>query len=162
MTGEIVSINRSNGGVPKREVEEALVTLHGIAGDRQRDLRHHGGPDRALSLYSLDLLDQLRLEGHDVGPGVLGENVTIRGLDWRAMLPGVRLMLGRVEIELTGFAAPCKTIRHAFLDEEFKRISDKLHPGWSRVYARVVAGGVLRRGDEVTLVSASNPALRLG
>jgi MOSC domain-containing protein YiiM len=149
MTGRIVSLNCSHGGVPKVSVDEAIVTADGLNGDRQRDTRFHGGHDRALCLYSLDVIEQLQIEGHPIGPGTAGENVTIRGLDWREVVPGRRLLLGDVEVEVTSYTVPCKNIRGSFLDEDFTRISHKLHPGWSRVYARVLRGGPLRPGDEV-------------
>jgi MOSC domain-containing protein YiiM len=152
MTGRIVSLNRSSGGVPKRQVDEAHITLDGVAGDRQSDLRHHGGRDRAVSLYSLDLIEQLQFEGHPIAPGTAGENVTVAGIDWRYVCPGRRLSLGPAELEVTGFAAPCTTIRSSFLDEEFTRISEKVNPGWSRVYARVLREGQVRCGDEVRLL----------
>jgi MOSC domain-containing protein YiiM len=151
MTGRIASLNTSPGGVPKLPVAEAIVSLDGIAGDQQRDRRHHGGPDRALSLYSLDVIEQLQLEGHPIAIGTAGENVTIRGLEWREIVPGCRLTLGAVDVEITGYATPCKNIRGSFLDEDITRISEKLHPGWSRVYARVLRGGVVREGDEARL-----------
>src|SRR5215216_1690249 len=116
MHGNVVSLNRSNGGVPKQAVDEARVTPRGMDGDRQRDRIFHGGPTRALSLYSLELIEALQQEGHPIVPGAVGENVTIRGLDWREMIPGRRLTLGDIEIELTSFASPCKTIRRAFID----------------------------------------------
>jgi MOSC domain-containing protein YiiM len=151
MSARVVSLNRSNGGVPKLAVEEARVTTQGMAGDRQGDLVHHGGPDRALSLYSLELIDQLQLEGHPITPGAVGENVTISGLDWSTVRPGTRLSLGDVEVEVTAFASPCATIRDAFVDREFVRISNKVHQGWSRVYARVLREGTLRTGDAVVV-----------
>lgn len=157
MAARIASLNISAGGVPKRPVAEARVTVAGLEGDRQRDRRHHGGPDRALCLYSLECLDALRAEGHDVSPGSLGENVTVAGLAWDVVQPGVRLALGDVSIEITAFASPCKTIRGAFADENFTRVSQKARGGWSRVYARVLGGGVLRAGDGVTIVSAPTP-----
>ncbi len=51
MDGRIVQLNTSPGGVPKLPVPEAEVTPSGMAGDRQRNLRFHGGPRRALCLY---------------------------------------------------------------------------------------------------------------
>lgn len=152
MTAHIVSLNRSSGGVPKLRVDEALITVDGVIGDRQSDRRHHGGPDRAVSVYSLDLIEQLQLEGHPIAPGTAGENVTVTGVDWRAMQPGQRFSLGDAELEVTGFAAPCTTIRASFLDEEFTRISEKVNPGWSRVYARVLREGKVRPGDEMRLL----------
>ena len=149
--GRIASLNVSAGGVPKLPVVEARVTLDGMEGDRQRDRRHHGGADRALSPYSLECIDALRLEGHTIAPGAAGENVTLTDVDWRRVRPGARLQLGPIEIEITGFAHPCRNIRPFFLDDDANRISEKLHPGWSRVYARILTAGVLRVGDDVTL-----------
>jgi MOSC domain-containing protein YiiM len=152
MPAYIASLNRSKGGVPKLPVERALATAFGLEGDKQKDRRFHGGPARALSLYSLDLIEQLQGEGHPIVPGAVGENVTISGLDWSLMRPGARVVLGEVEIELTAFAAPCKTIRRAFRDEEFVRISQKLRPGWSRLYSCVLKEGLLEVGTEVTVI----------
>ena len=150
-TARVVSLNRSRGGVPKLPVDEALVTANGMEGDKQRDRRFHGGPDRALCLYALELIDALTAEGHSVTPGALGENITVSGLDWSLMRPGARINIGAIEIEITAFASPCKNIRGYFLDEEMTRVSQKLHPGWSRVYARVLREGVIRIGDSVSL-----------
>lgn len=146
-------LNVSAGGVPKRPVPAAAVTESGLAGDAHSDGLHHGGPDRALSLYSLELLDALRAEGHPIAPGATGENVTVAGVDWPTMIPGVRISLGEAVVaEITSFAAPCKTIRKSFVDEHFARISARVHPGWSRVYARVLREGTLRVGDVVRVL----------
>jgi MOSC domain-containing protein YiiM len=155
--GRIESINVSRGGVPKVPVPEALVNSQGLAGDFQRDLRDHGGPERAVSLYSLQLIEALRSEGHPIAPGTAGENVTVSGIDWSAVVPGRRIQLGPVQLVVTGYAAPCETIAHSFLDEDFLRISQKIHPGWSRVYTRVAAGGRIRTGDHVLLTEPHDP-----
>ena len=52
----------------------------GLEGDRQRDLRFHGGPLRAVSLYSLELIEALQAEGHPIAPGAMGENLTMAGV----------------------------------------------------------------------------------
>lgn len=143
----IISLNRSNGGVPKLPVTEARVGADGMEGDRQRNLKYHGGPDRALTLYAAELIDALRDEGHAFSPGAAGENVTISGLDWAAIVPGVRLRLGEVEVEITDYADPCRTLVNIFSDHKFSRVGQKRHPGWSRVCARVLKPGTLRVGD---------------
>ena len=150
-TGVIVSLNRSNGGVPKLAVTEARVTHAGMDGDRQRNRKHHGGPDRALCLYSADLIESLRAEGHAIEPGSLGENVTISGVDWRLLEPGVRAELGEVLVEITSYAMPCRNIAPVFTDGRSGRVSQRTHPGESRVYARVVREGVLRVADPVVV-----------
>jgi len=151
-TGRVASLNRSNGGVPKLPVAEARATRDGLEGDRQRNRVHHGGPDRALCLYSAEAIAALRREGHPVSTGSLGENVTITGLDWTRLVPGVRLSIGEAELEVTDFAYPCRTIRKSFDAERFSRISQKTHQGWSRVYCRVLREGMIRSGDLVRLL----------
>ena len=149
--GRVVGLQRSGGGVPKLVVDRAEVHLAGMVGDWQRDRRYHGGPDRALCLYSSDLIAALQAEGHQVFAGSVGENVTIAGVEWVAMKPGARLMIGQAELEVTDFAAPCRTIASSFAGGRFQRISEKLHPGWSRVYVRVLRAGEVAVGDDVRL-----------
>ena len=74
--GLLLSINTSSGGVPKLPRHEASIAVGGVDGDRQRNLVHHGGVDRAVSLYSFDLIRALQREGHTPSIGVLGENLT--------------------------------------------------------------------------------------
>jgi MOSC domain-containing protein YiiM len=152
-SGRIVQISVSPGGVPKRPVESADVTAGGVAGDAQRDLEHHGGPDRALCLFPMELIRTLQAEGHPIAPGQIGENLTVEGLDWDTVAPGVRLLLGEdVLVEVTRYTSPCGNIRAAFTGGNYARVSQKRHPGASRVYARVLRAGAIRRGDPVRLL----------
>ena len=149
----IVQLSISNGGVPKRAVESVRVTPLGLEGDAHRDREHHGGPERAVCLFALEAIRALQAEGHPLVPGALGENVTLEGLDWSAVQPGVRLRLGgEVLLEITRYTTPCFNIRPAFVDGDYSRVSQKRHPGRSRVYARVVETGTLRLGDSVQLL----------
>jgi MOSC domain-containing protein YiiM len=149
--GRVSGLQRSSGGVPKLPVERAVVRQGGMEGDRQANRKYHGGPQRALCLYSQERLDALAAAGHPVARGHLGENVTISGLPWERVRPGARLQLGAVETEVTGFAAPCKKIAYSFSDGDFVRVGEKVNPGWSRVYVRVVVEGEVAVGDRVAL-----------
>lgn len=153
--GVVVSINVSDGGVPKLPVPEARITTEGVAGDRQRDRRFHGGPKRAVCLYSLEIIQGLQAEGHPIAVGSAGENLTVSGVDWRAMVPGRRVRVGSAVLELTNYAHPCSNLVPYFADGRFVRISQKVHPGSGRLYARVVEEGVVRRGDAVEVLEAS-------
>jgi len=156
MEGYIFQLNCSDGGVPKRAVGAAELTETGLAGDRQAHRMFHGGPQRALCLYPLEHITRLQGEGHPIAPGSIGENVTVAGLDWEALGPGSRLALGdEVVVEITGYASPCKAIAGSFAGGEFKRISQKVHPGDSRLYARVLRGGRLAVGQPVRLLNGS-------
>jgi MOSC domain-containing protein YiiM len=153
MSGRIFQLNCSDGGVPKLAVREAVLTETGLEGDRQRDRRFHGGPERALCLFPLELILELQGEGHPIFPGSVGENVTTVGLDWARLGPGSRLALGdEVVIEISSYTAPCKTIADSFRGGEFKRISQKVRPGDSRLYARILRTGRLAVGQSVRLL----------
>lgn len=148
----IHQINVSDGGVPKLPVWEVKVGEQGLAGDRQQNLKFHGGPDRAVCLFSLELIERLQDEGHTIDAGSSGENLTVSGLDWGLVRPGVRLAIGPdVQLEVTSYTTPCRKNGRWFKDENFMRISEDMNPGWSRVYAKVLRGGVVRPGDVVMI-----------
>jgi MOSC domain-containing protein YiiM len=148
----VVSVNVSPGGVPKLAVERARVSPVGVEGDRQRFLEFHGGPERAVSMYSLDLIEALRKEGHPIGVGTTGENLTLAGLDWSLMVPGTRLRIGEADVEITAYAAPCRTIAGSFIGGRMARIAEAKYRGWSRVYGRVNAPGAIWRGCVAQLI----------
>jgi MOSC domain-containing protein YiiM len=152
VTATLRSINTSNGGVPKLPRDAANVLTTGIVGDKQRDRRLHGGPDRAVCLYSLNLIDALHAEGHPIAIGSIGENFTIYGLDWGRLGPDVRLEVGDVTLQITRPANPCKNIADSFLDGDINRVSQKVRPGWSRWYARVLQEGHVSVGAPVLIV----------
>jgi MOSC domain-containing protein YiiM len=152
MAARVFSINISGGGVPKHPVAEGVVGELGIAGDGHDDNVNHGGPDRALCLYSIERIRVLQAEGHPVAPGTMGENITVEGLDSANLKPGDRLAIGETEVELTRHAAPCKTISGSFIDGGFSRVLQERHPGDSRLYARVLRGGTLRQGDPIRVL----------
>jgi len=150
--GRLESINLSRGGVPKASAAEAFVKEDGPDGDRQRDLRMHGGRDRAVVLYSLDVIRELQREGHPIAVGSTGENLTVSGIDWPSVQPSTELHVGSVRLLITKYASPCNNIAPFFLNGDVTRISQKRHPGSSRVCARVIAEGIVRIGDPVVIV----------
>ncbi len=162
MDGRIVQINVSPGGVPKRPVARARVTRLGIEGDGHRNTEHHGGPDRALCLFSVEQIEALQAEGHPVEPGALGENLTLAGLDWAEVQPDDFFRLGEeVLVQITRFTSPCFNVRGAFLDGAYSRVSQKRHPGWSRVYARVLVPGEIAAGDPAARLTPAEVARHL-
>lgn len=152
-SGTIVQVSVSNGGVPKTAVPAARITEAGVEGDRQANPEIHGGPERAVCLFSMERIRELQAEGHAIVPGAVGENVTVEGVDWDAVLPRSRVLLGEeVALEVTRYTSPCVNIKAAFKGGEYSRISQKRHAGWSRVYARVLVPGTVRSGDRVRIL----------
>ncbi|MBM77630.1 MAG: sulfurase [Crocinitomicaceae bacterium] len=150
---KVVSINiNENGGVPKYPVDKAFIGKHKLTGDKQNDTVHHGGIDRAVCIFSMDLISNLQKEGHPIFAGSTGENITIEGLDWKSLKIGIKLKFGEVEIQLTNPTTPCKTIAKSFKNNQFIRISEKKYPGWSRWYARVLKEGIVSCDDKVLIL----------
>lgn len=152
MDGSVFALHVSDGGAPKHPVDAVAVSRTGLAGDRQQDQKHHGGPDRAVVLFSLEVIRALQAEGHPIIPGSTGENLTVTGLDWAVVQPGVRIQVGEVRLEITKAADPCSKIGPSFLGGDFSRVLERTHPGWSRMCARVLDEGTVRVGDRVTIV----------
>lgn len=149
--GSVARLHVSDGGVPKRPVESAEVGPRGLVGDRQADRRHHGRPLQALCLWSAEVIEALRAEGHPIGPGSAGENVTLAGIDWATVRPGARLRIGEVLAEISAWSTPCQKNAGWFLERDIGRIDHERHPGWSRAYAWVREPGTIRVGDEVVV-----------
>jgi MOSC domain-containing protein YiiM len=146
-SGSVAQINRSDGGVPKLPVDEAEIGERGVLGDRQAARKHHGRPLQALCLWSAEVIDDLRAEGHPIFPGAAGENLTLAGLDWATIRPGTRLLVGEVLAEVSAYAVPCKKNAQWFVGRDFGRMHHDRYPGTSRVYAWVLEPGRVRAGD---------------
>jgi len=160
VTGSIVQINISPGGIPKRPIAEAEVTPEGIRGDSWAHPQFHGGPQQALLLITSEGIAELIEQGYPLHAGALGENLTVTGLDRRQMRIGQRYRVGEVLIELTKMRAPCATLKvygpsigQAVYDHQVKA-GDASSPRWGLggFYARVLHGGVVRPRDIIQLV----------
>jgi MOSC domain-containing protein YiiM len=151
-SGYVFQINVSRGGVPKTGRVRSDITTLGLSEDRQRDAKLHGGEDRAVCLYSLERILSLQRQGHPVFPGAMGENLTLTGLDWAVIQPGVRLRIGEALLETSGYTNPCSNLEPFFLNGDYSRVSQKANPGWSRLYARVLQPGRVQIGDPVQVL----------
>ena len=82
--------------------------LH-LEGDAQADLKHHGGPDRAVLGYSVEHFARWRAEHatFDFPNGCFGENFSITGLDETTVCVGDVWQVGEVTLEVTYPRVPC-------------------------------------------------------
>ena len=144
--GSVAQLNVSDGGLPKRAIGEVEVDFGGVVGDRQATRVHHGRPFQALCLWNTESIQALVADGHPIGAGSAGENITMSGVAWGDVRPGVRLAIGGVLCEISCFAVPCKQNARWFSDEDFTRIHHENGP-YSRVYATVLEPGVISVGD---------------
>jgi MOSC domain-containing protein YiiM len=151
MKPTLTQVNVSDGGMPKLPVPEARVTKGGLIGDRQRIVKFHGGPKRAVCLYSEELYEWLRDYGIPVTNGQLGENFTTRGLDLGGLRPGSQLRVGGCTIEITAVRVPCNQLKKWDPD------LPELIVGRSGWVAKVIEEGGVKPGDEIQVLAAPSP-----
>src|SRR5882724_12067454 len=160
MTGSVVQVSTSRGGVPKLAIEEGVITPLGIEGDSHAHPHIHGGPLQAVLVISAEGIDDLATLGFPLGYGSLGENITTRGLDRRFWRTGQRWRVGSAVIEFTKLRRPCDTlsvygpgIQKAVYDAQVQA-GDSLSPRWAMggFYASVIQPGVVRPGDPISLL----------
>jgi MOSC domain-containing protein YiiM len=146
MRGTLVQLNTSPGGIPKTSILSAQVTEAGVEGDWQTNRKVHGGPDRAICLYSVELYDALRKDGIDLQPGAVGENFTTSGVDLQSIGIGSKLRVGACTIEITNVREPCATLKkcHVTLPQVITGRS-----GWM---ARVLQPGFVKPGDVIEVL----------
>lgn len=160
MTGAVIQVSISAGGVPNHPVSEADVTLRGIDGDGWRHPAFHGILKRALLVITAEGLAEIQALGFPVYPGALAENLTTRGLDRRALRLGQRFRCSAATIQLTELRIPCDTItvfgtgiQAAIYDARAMK-GDPASKVWglSGFYASVIEPGWVRPGDSITLL----------
>ncbi len=157
-TGEIVRVNISSGGVPKRPVGEGRIERGGLVGDRQLARVHHGRPWQALCLWSAEVVDAFAADGHPLAYGSAGENMTVRGIDWSRVQAGVQMRLGSALVECTLWSLPCKKNGQWFLDGQFDLMHHDRGPV-SRIYARVLEAGDVHPGAVAILEPFADAAV---
>jgi MOSC domain-containing protein YiiM len=119
-----------------------LIAGHGIRGDRKGS-----NPERGLNVMSAELLAGLAPEGFQTGPGQMGEQVIIAGLDFSSLAEGTRLQLGDVAtIEVIKNRTGCERF------EAVQRHPPETAAGHLGFMARVVAGGPIAVGDPVKVL----------
>jgi MOSC domain-containing protein YiiM len=145
MQGTLVQVNVSKGGMPKLPVAEARVTAKGLEGDWQKNRKYHGGPNRAVCLFSVELYERLRGLGVDLGFGAVGENFTVSGMDFQRLAKGDRIRVGDggCVVEITDVRVPCRQLKQWDVD------LPELIVGYSGWVAKVVGEGVVKPGDTV-------------
>lgn len=148
--GTATGLFTSDGGVPKVPRPALEVDHGGAVGDRQANRTHHGRPWQALCLWSSEVVEAFRAAGHPIAPGLAGENVSVTGLAWSRVRPGVQLRIGDVLAEVSSYATPCAKNAPWFTDGVVGLMAHRQGPV-SRVYATVLEPGTVGRGDPVLL-----------
>lgn len=147
------------GGEPsairKHAVTDLLkVTVFGLEGDAQADLKHHGGPDKALHHYPLEHYALWRGELPEqaalFAPGGFGENISTQALTEDTVCLGDIFTLGSAVVQVSQGRKPCWKLNTRFgVADMARRVQDTGRTGW---YYRVLEEGDVAAGEPLTLV----------
>ena len=151
MSARLVSINANSTKEFRKlpQQEGHLIADFGLEGDR-----HAGRPLRQVSILNAETVTELARAGMPVVPGVLGENITVEGVQVMQLDEGARLRIGEAELEITGDRPACRELL------EVHRNALKAMVGRTGKMARVVKGGTVRPGDPIELIGRSDAHAR--
>lgn len=152
-----------------------LVEGHGVEGDahagstvqhRSRVAADPSQPNlRQVHLLAAEFLDEVRRHGYDVESGDLGENVLTAGIDLLDLPRDTLLHLGPdAVVRITGLRNPCAQIdrfRTGLLRLAVGRNDAGEVVRKAGVMGVVVAGGAVRVGDPIAVVTPPEPHHRL-
>lgn len=146
-------------GIFKQRVSGPVKVLgHNLEGDLQADLSVHGGPDKAVYVYSWKNIEYWRtkLKRHDLGAGTFGENLTVDELLDDEIAIGDKLEIGTARFLVTQPRLPCFKLGIALGLPDFPKVFHRR--GRNGFYLRVLQEGVVAAGDEIRKIESSNGA----
>jgi len=165
MTAEVVAVSRSPAHTftkPNEAVIRLLAGL-GVEGDahmgetvkhRSRVKRDPSQPNlRQVHLVHEELFAELAERGFRITPGLIGENITTRGIDLLGLPTGTRLKIGPAAIvEITGLRNPCaqlEGIQKGLMAAVLDRDANGNLIRKAGVMGIVIEGGEVRPGDAI-------------
>lgn len=129
-------------GTQKKNVHEALfIEDFGLENDA-----HAGKWHRQVSLLSYEKIQDFKKKGAPVEDGAFGENLIVSGIDFKNLPVGTRFQCGDVVLEMTQIGKECHNGC-----EIYKIMGDCIMPR-EGVFAKVLHGGRIREGDELTVL----------
>ena len=177
MAGTIAAVSRSPGHTLSKPNEGSIRLLEGLGveGDahmgvtvkhRSRVAKDPTVPNlRQVHLIHAELHDELEAAGFHLAPGVMGENVTTRGIDLLGLPTGARLRLGPAAVvEITGLRNPCyqlNKIQEGLMAATLDRDPEGNLIRKAGVMGVVLAGGEVRPGDTIEVELPPEPRRKL-
>lgn len=131
----------------------------GLEGDQVAETRVHGGPDKAVCVYSSDRFshwrEDLGLSEDEFGRAAFGENFTVMGLDESSVCLGDRWRIGTATFEVSQPRQPCWKLARRWKTKDLTlRVQQTGYTGW---YVRVLEEGTVTPGDAIVIAESPLP-----
>ena len=165
-SGTVVAVCRnSEPGLPKPIVDVVqLIENWGVEGDYHagRLVRHRylarkdpNRPNlRQVLIVDAAVFPELALRDIFIGPGMMGENITLEGIDVMQLEVGTHLAIGPAIVEVTEKRNPCYQLNgidpRLLKAVAFKQDRQTIFK--AGMMARILKGGRVRAGDLVQLL----------
>jgi len=135
------------------------VRHHNIQGDRQADLRVHGGPYKAIYSYSSEHYPfwKKQLPDMDLPFGMFCENLTTEGITEETVCIGDQFLMGSAVLLVTQPRMPCFKLGIRFGRADMVKLFWK--SGLSGIYFSIVAEGDLAAGDAMERIARPHDAI---
>lgn len=143
--GKVESVNLSERkGCRKHEVEQAELRVGvGIVGDA-----HAGNWHRQISLLAEESIDTMRAMGlHHLEPGAFAENINTSGIELKTLPVGTCLKIGECLLTVTQIGKECHNDGCAI-----QKATGRCVMPTDGIFAIVLAGGIIRKGDEISMI----------
>ncbi|KAA2211498.1 MOSC domain-containing protein [Teichococcus oryzae] len=162
LTGQVAPLGP--GGVPSGIDKHPVpgpwrISRAGIAGDAQGDLRHHGGPEKALHQYPFEHYATWAAEIGDhpllAKPGAFGENLSASGWTEGNICIGDIVRFGTSLLQVSQGRQPCFKLGLRFGHRGMARALQ--HSGRTGWYWRVLEEGTAEMGNALLLIERPQP-----
>ena len=138
-------------GICKSAVSGPLLLKKlGVEGDGVGDLRYHGGPDKAVCVYSKEHYPYWeKILGITLPAAAFGENLTVSGLHEEGICIGDVFQLGTAIVQVSQPRQPCRTLAARYgRSDMIKLVTDSGRTGF---YCRVLEEGMVEKGSPFVL-----------
>ncbi len=139
-----------------------LVNSTNIEGDKQANLKFHGGPDKAICCFPSEHFAYWRTtlgRGEEFGYGAFGENFTLQGLTEDQVCIGDTFTVGTTLVQVTQPRMPCINLARKWESPELP--ARMIAVGHSGYYLRVLTVGEVSAGDAMTLTERPYPEMTI-